>query len=213
MTDIVASPLQGNLDGVCHLHYFYLILILTLWGHYNYSSLRMGKLKLDKELPNSTRLSGEAATQSENFCSVLSAAFAQLEVLWPGHAWLCPAKISVCAEPLLPLRGPGLCGPLLSSKNGQDADLIPHCFWKPLAAQSALSSLSLLCHIRLPAFQGSSIIPRVLLQGQRLAEVFTCLKMYQAINRSYFPSLLRSWVCSFLSFSSPFVSFNKEEKE
>lgn len=63
-----------------------------------------------------------------------------------------------------------------------------------------------LCRIWLPAFQGSSIIPRVLLQGQRLTEVFTCLKMYQAINRSYFPSILWYWVYSFLFLFLPHLS-------
>lgn len=130
--------------------------------------------------------------------------------------WLHPAKL--CAKILLSLsRDWGLCIPLVFSGWRQDTDLIPYCFWKQLGVQLALSNLSLLSHIWLPAFQGSSIIPRVLLQGQRLIEVFTCLKMYQAINRSYFPSILWCWVCSFpfyfLSHLSAFIKKKRSKGE
>lgn len=131
----------------------------------------------------------------------------------PRPCWVMPCRnFCVCWASAFSERP----GPVWSSAVQQErAGCRPH---SPLSVETPCSTISLvnlplLCHIRLPASQGSSIIPRVLLQGQRLAEVFTCLKMYQAINRSYFPSLLRSWVCSFLSFSSPFVSFNKGEKE
>lgn len=62
--------LAGNPNGICHLHCFYFILILTLWGHYNCSNLQMNKLSLilDKKLHHSTQpMSGDAATQTENF--------------------------------------------------------------------------------------------------------------------------------------------------
>lgn len=47
------------------------------------------------------------------------------------------------------------------------------------------------------SFPSSSIIPRTLLHGLWLTEVFTCLKMYEAINRSYFLSIPWCCICSF----------------
>lgn len=162
---------------------------------------------LTKELPNFTQLCVVKLPLKVKISAIiLSATFAQLEVLWPGHSWLHPAKFSLCQVSAFSEQGPRPVGPfaLLWVQAGQRPH--SHCFWEQLGAQLALSNLSLLCHIWLPAFQGSSIIPRVLLQGQRLTEVFTCLKMYQDINRSYFPSILWSWVCSFLFHFLPHLS-------
>lgn len=144
---------------------------------------------------------------------MLSARFAQLEVFWPDHSWLHPAKLSLCQDSAFFERGLRAMWP--SAVHWVQAGHGPHshCFWKQLGAQLALSNFSLLCRIWLPAFQGSSIIPRVLLQGQLLTEVFTCLKMYQAINRSYFPSILWYWVYSFLfNFLPHFSAFIKKKR-
>ena len=77
-------------------------------------------------------------------------------------------------------------------------------------APAAASSLPA-CRIRRPA-PGLLSNPQGLAEGPRSAEVFTCLKMYQAINRScsQSPAIL-GWF--FPYFLPPFVSFNKEERE
>jgi len=65
----------------------------------------------------------------------------------------------------------------------------------PLVLKTTWNTISLVKSFtgmpyRAASFPSNSIIPSALLQGLRLTEVFTCLKMYQAKNRSHFLSIL-----------------------
>lgn len=64
----------------------------------------------------------------------------------------------------------------------------------PLVLKTTWNTISLVKSFtgmpyRAASFPSNSIIPRALPQGLRLTEVFTCLKMYQAKNRSHFLSI------------------------
>lgn len=69
---------------------------------------------------------------------MLSATFAQLEVLWPGHSWLHPAKLSLCQVSAFSEQGPRPVCPfaLLWVKAGQR----PH---SPLFLRTTWSTISL----------------------------------------------------------------------
>ena len=108
---------------------------------------------------------------------------------------------------------PGLRGPLLSRGCRRAADLSPQ-FLQTVRLQP-LRRACPPAACRLPnKAAGSRPLsnPQGLAEGPRSAEVFTCLKMYQAINRScsQSPAIL-GWF--FPYFLPPFVSFNKEERE
>lgn len=117
--------------------------------------------------------------------------------------WLCPA-----GERLLSPRGracEALCCPGAAGGPRTSA----RSFCKPCGSSRCVEPA------RLPnKAAGSRPLsnPQGLAEGPRSAEVFTCLKMYQAINRScsQSPAIL-GWF--FPYFLPPFVSFNKEERE
>lgn len=76
----------------------------------------------------------------------------------------------------------------------------------PLVLKTTWNTISLVKSFtgmpyRAASFPSNSIIPTATPQGLWLAEVFTCLKMYQAKNRSHFLSILWCWICSFLFLS------------